>query len=47
MGKYYEIGFDKFKENFEKLSYKEKEIVLTYLKGLEEARKGKTKPVFK
>ena len=47
IGKYYEIDFDKFKENFENLSGKKKEIVLTYLKGLEEARKSKTKPVFK
>ena len=47
IGRYYVIGFNRFKENFEKLSEKGKEIVLTYLKGLEKARKGKTKPVFK
>jgi len=47
VGKYYEIGFDKFKENFKNLSKKENEIILAYLKGLEKARKGKTRPVFK
>ena len=47
MGKYYEIGFDKLKENFEKLSDKKKEAILAYLKWLKEARKGRTKPVFK
>jgi len=47
IGRYYVMGFNRFKKNFENLSEKGKEIVLTYLKGLEKARKGRTKPVFK
>jgi len=45
--KYYQISFEDFRKQFEKLSSQEQKIIKIYFKELENKRKGKTEVVVK